>query len=335
MKDKLILIEGGGSIGKRHINNLHKLGFSNLYCLKRNPDINFEKEFNVKVITDYNQLSHKPFAVFICNPTSLHISSLEKAVKNNAHVFMEKPLTYNRKEWKKAKTLLTNYNQTFFIGFMLRYHPLVKEIHNIIRNEKLGKVFSARFEFGSYLPYWHPYEDYHISYAARKELGGGVIHTITHELDLILHYFGIPNEVSAHKMNLNKLQIDVEEIFEGTFIYEDKIVTLHLDYLQKDYDRRISILFDEGSLRWNWHENMIVIKKHKKTEKKIKLENFDVNKLYIDELIDFFKIIEKKETKKLDKETALINSDLALRLHEAAETKKNVPIKNIDYGTYT
>lgn len=324
-----IVIVGGGSIGQRHINNLQYLGYKNIYCLKRHKDIDFENKFKVKVITSYSQLKIiKPFAVFICNPTSLHIKSLNEAVKADAHVFMEKPLIHDKTGLNSAKKILKQFNGIFFIGFMLRFHPLVNKIKSIIDSNKLGKVYSARFEFGSYLPYWHPYEDYKISYASKKELGGGVINTITHELDLIQYFFGNPKAVKGHKSNLKKLTIDVEELFEGILIYEDKMVTLHLDYLQKDYDRRISILCDEGSINWNWHDNHIVVKKHKEDIETIPLDGFDVNQLYIDELLSFFDLIKSNTLEhNLDSKHAIGNTEITLALHKASDNDKKVEIK--------
>ena len=79
---------------------------------------------------------------------------------------------------------------------MLRYHPHVKKIKEIIDSNLLGKAYSARFEFGSHLPFWHPWEDYRVSYASKAELGGGVINTIAHELDLIQYFFGEPKLLS-------------------------------------------------------------------------------------------------------------------------------------------
>ena len=326
MKSSPIVVIGGGSIGQRHIKNLKHLGYKNICCLKREHDQDFEIEFGVKVITDSISLIEiQPLAVFICNPTSMHINSLEDAVKSGAHIFMEKPLIHDKEGLEKAEQILTDYPKVFFIGFMMRYHPLVKEILKIVNSEELGKVYSARFEFGSYLPYWHPYEDHRTSYASRKELGGGVINTITHELDLIQYFFGNPLEVNAFKMNLGKLDIEVEELFEGSLKYDDKIITLHLDYLQKDYDRRISILCDEGSIRWNWHENEVVVSKHKEDIKKIPLSGFDVNQLYLDELSHFFQLIQDQLVDhSLNHLHAIENTKITLALHEAAESSKTV-----------
>jgi len=328
MFDQPIIIIGGGSIGQRHIKNLQELGFKNVYCLKRNFDTKFENKFKVKVITSYqNFATIKPWAVFVCNPTSLHIDSLQEPAKCKAHIFMEKPLIHDAIGLKKAKTILVNYNRVFFIGFMLRFHPLVKKIKSIIDSKELGEVYSSRFEFGSYLPYWHPYEDYRVSYASRKELGGGVINTITHELDLIQYFFGKPESTVSHKANFNKLEIDVEELFEGILIYKNKLVTLHLDFLQKDYDRKITILCDEGSIHWNWHDNEVIIKKHNAELKGIPLADFDVNQLYIDELKAFFKLIESNSIQhNLDAGHAFENTEITLALHESADTNKKVII---------
>ncbi|MCB0653611.1 MAG: Gfo/Idh/MocA family oxidoreductase [Saprospiraceae bacterium] len=328
MKDKPIVIIGGGSIGQRHIKNLQSLGFSNIFCLKRAADPAFETKFQVEVLTDYRELEHiQPWAVFICNPTSLHVESLEIAVRNGAHIFMEKPLIHNEEGLQKARSIMEGYDKVFFIGFMLRFHPLVKALKGIIEEGELGDVYSARFEFGSYLPYWHPWEDYKISYASNNALGGGVINTITHELDLVQYFFGKPESVMTHKTNLHKLDIEVEELFEGILIYNNKLVTLHLDYLQKDYDRRIRMLFDEGSVTWNWHENELVVKKHKSEIKKIELKDFEVNQLYIDELKSFFELIEKGNIHhSLDKSHAFENTSITLALHQSSDTHKNVKI---------
>ncbi len=325
-----ILIIGGGSIGKRHIKNLQSLGFSNILCLKRTVDTEFSKENNVEVICSFEEAqAHSIDAVFVCTPTSLHNEALQLAVQMNAAVFMEKPLIHSLEGLKLSQTLAAELDNVFFIGFMLRYHPLVKKIKEILDSKILGNVYNARFEFGSFLPYWHPWEDHKISYAARKELGGGVINTITHELDLIQYFFNEPQSVFCQSKNFDKLTIDVEEMCEAIFEYKDKLVTLHLDYLQKDYDRNIKILCDEGKILWNWHENKIQVMKHKEKAYEIKLDaEFIVNQLYIDELNDFFSLVEKKQQQHpLDKNHAINNTLLMLSMHESTKLESKVQLK--------
>lgn len=317
------LVIGGGSIGKRHLSNLYILGETELFCFRRSYDNLFEKEFHCKVIITYDEIKHiKPDILYICNPTSKHYDGLQWAQDFGAHLFMEKPLAHNEnileemlQRWKKQRV--------FFIGFVMRYHPLVKLIKEKINNKVIGEIFSTRFEFGSYLPYWHPGENYKEGYAAKKTLGGGVINTITHELDLILHFFGIPQSVFAVKANLGHLQIDVEELSESIFSYPWGFATLHLDYLQKDYDRQIKILGSEGKITWNWRDNAIIIDRYNEPKETIELKIKDLNQLYLDELKDFFELIRLNRTQhSLDFDYAITNAQWMLAMHKSAEMKK-------------
>ena len=56
-------------------------------------------------------------------------------------------------------------------------------------------MLAVQAQNSSYLPDWHPYENYKESYAAKKELGGGVVLTSIHELDYLYWLFGKINDV--------------------------------------------------------------------------------------------------------------------------------------------
>jgi predicted dehydrogenase len=325
------LVIGGGSIGKRHIKNLQSLGYYNIYCLKRKADQSFEGEFKVKVVTSIEAIIEKINIVIVCTPTSLHIEGIKIAKILDAAVLMEKPLIHNAEGLTESNSLVDRNNNLFFIGFMLRYHPLVLKIKELIEQKVVGEIYAARFSFGSYLPYWHPWENHQDSYASQKKLGGGVINTITHELDLIQYFFGTPLCVTAEKVNFNKLSIEVEEIAEAIFKFNDKLVTLHLDYLQKDYDRNIFILGDNGSIKWNWHENKVKVKIHKQESIEYPLANFDVNQLYIDELKHFIELYKNKIlAHPLNFEHAFINTKLMLAIHKAAETGQRIKLNQYE-----
>lgn len=317
------LVIGGGSIGKRHLNNLYSLGETELFCFRRSCDKDFEAEYHCKVVTSYDEIKLiKPDVLYVCNPTSLHHRGLSWAQDLGAHVFMEKPLTHDE---HLLKEVLQQWKQqrVFFIGFVMRYHPFVNVIKEKLNDRVIGDIYSCRFEFGSYLPNWHPWENYKEGYAARKSLGGGVINTITHELDLMLYLFGNPESVIAAKVNLDHLKIDVEELAEAIFAYHWGLATLHLDFLQKDYDRQIKILGTEGKIIWNWNENTISIDVHKELKETIELEDTDFNQYYIDELKDFFELIRlNKIQHSLDFDYSITNTQWMLAMHKSAETQK-------------
>ncbi|MCP9236785.1 Gfo/Idh/MocA family protein [Lewinella sp. JB7] len=321
------LIVGGGSIGKRHLRNLQILGYQNIWVLRRKHDSAFELEHQVVIVTSFTEAAKIEFAaVFVCTPTSLHNEGIEFAVNNGAAIFVEKPLIHSRQALAETHSILTSGPVTFFIGFMLRFHPLVRRINEVLQSGSLGKVYSARFSFGSYLPYWHPWEDYRDSYASRRELGGGVINTITHELDLIQYLFGEPVSVYCEVGNTGMLGIEVEEQCEAIFSYPDKLITLHLDYLQKDYDRNIIILCEEGKLTWDWHANEINLKQHRSEDQVIATPvDFEVNHLYINELRTFLDLVGKGSVSHdLDFDHAVRNTELMLLMHESGVQGKKL-----------
>lgn len=317
------LIIGGGSIGRRHIANLKLLGYTDIYCLKREPDPVFAAEHSVKVITGAGELTEPIDAVIVCSPTSMHLDGITVAAKLNASILMEKPLVDTPSGLKQATAAMQHFKGKFFIGFMLRFHPLLTKIREILASGELGKVYHARFAFGSYLPNWHPYEDHRISYASRKELGGGVINTITHELDLVQCLFGNPDWVFCNAENFGKLDIAVEEMADAIFGFKDKVVTLHLDYLQKDYERSIRVLCEEGNVNWDWNANRVTVNRHKQAPEVFSMESFEVNQLYVDELKAFIQLVKNEpETTALDFEHAVKNAMITFYMHRSAETGK-------------
>ena len=80
------------------------------------------------------------------------------------------------------------------LGFNLRYNECYKYIKKLNNKTFFGKIYKVDLFNGEYLPDYHPYEDYRNSYASKKNLGGGVLLTQIHELDLILSLFGKPKK---------------------------------------------------------------------------------------------------------------------------------------------
>src|SRR5204863_1605636 len=83
------------------------------------------------------------------------------------------------------------------VGCQLRSHPALRRLHDLLAEGVLGRLIAVHVEQGEYLPGWHSYEDYRQSYAARRELGGGVVLTQIHELDYVHWLFGLPQRVFA------------------------------------------------------------------------------------------------------------------------------------------
>ncbi len=190
-----------------------------------------------------------PGAVVICAPTSMHLSLAKQAVTHDCHVFVEKPISHTPDGIASLLAQVQNRNLVLQVGYNLRFDPLVEQIHGLLLSGRVGRVLSARLHCGTYLPARHPWEDYRIGYGARAQLGGGVLLDSSHEIDYAVWLFGDPDAVYCAGGKFSSLEVDVEDIVELTLHYPDKIVSIHVDYVQQPRQRRCDVICSGGQIR--------------------------------------------------------------------------------------
>ena len=154
-------------------------------------------------------LDNDPDLIVISNPTSLHYEVAQKAAERNINIFVEKPFSHNLDGFNQFENLVLKNKLYFFVSYQRRFHPYLNRIKGIIESGILGKIITANFNVATYLPIWHPYEDYKQLYACKPDLGGGVLLTEIHELDLCFWYFGLPEFVNCVGGNYSDIEITV------------------------------------------------------------------------------------------------------------------------------
>jgi predicted dehydrogenase len=305
-KNILILICGTGSTGQRHSKNLINLGFKNLIFFKQTKKSkpNWIKKF--KIYTNINSaLKQKPKVTFICNVTSKHLKYALICARAKSHLFVEKPLSNKIQGLNKLNKILKKNKLKLMVGYMMRFHPLIIKIKKLLKKKYLGNIFYVRSIWSEYLPDWHPQENFKKSYASLKKLGGGSALTLSHEIDLIKWYFGKIDKISTYNSFNSKLKIDAEFSTNHQIKFKNGIIAqIHLDFMQKPYERKLEILGDKRKLLFNYYENQILITDRKGNVKKIIEKKFDRNKMFIDEIKKFFECINKN----LKIESDIVNS---------------------------
>lgn len=248
-----VLFYGLGSIGKRHARIINEIFPEiGIYALRSNKGINekLESETYIHNIFDEKEaFSLKPNIVFITNPTSMHIKAGIAASENRCDIFMEKPLSNNLDNIETLLSMIERKKVITLMGCNMRFHPIILKVKDYIENKKLGKVLSFNVCCGSYLPEWRPWQDYSKSYSASKELGGGVVLDLIHEIDYTKYLFGdfkMIKSIVGKKSNLN---IDTED-YADIILKTDKEISgsIHLDYYRKQSKREINITFENGAL---------------------------------------------------------------------------------------
>ena len=256
-----ILIVGFGSIGKRHLENLMNVSNNQLIiCSKRNDLEGYKKKGVIIHRTLNEALKDKPDVAFVTNDTSLHVPTAIVLAKNNMHLFLEKPLSNSLKDVEKLHTIIKKKKLITQMGCNLRFHPCIKKIKSMIEQQKIGKIISAQVQTCSYLPDYHPWENYRKGYAARKDLGGGIILTQIHEIDYMYWLFQEVENVISMSGKFSDLDITAEDYVSSLLKFKNKIIgELHMDYFQRPNFKSCQIRGTKGEIYWDSDNNCVNI----------------------------------------------------------------------------
>jgi predicted dehydrogenase len=291
---------GYGSIGKRHTDNLLNIGKLEIIVYSKNKESFKLVKKGVKICTSFKDaLKEKPDISIICNETSFHVDTAIKLAKINSHLFIEKPLSHSLVNLTKLLKIVKRKKLITMVGCNMRFHDGIKSIKKLLDKNELGQIFSVTAENGSYMPDWHPGEDYRISYASNKKMGGGVVLTQIHEIDYLFWFFGKVSNVLSISDKLSDLQLDVEDFSSSILKFKNNIVAeIHLDYYQKPSVRKCKIIGRKGKIIWNYENNHLQIFKNstKKLSTKLIDKKFDRNKMYVEELKYFLNCVNNKKT---------------------------------------
>ena len=246
MNQMKVCFAGIGSIAKRHIRNLHAV------CDER--DIHLQVDAYRRrpdavegVNTIYNDIDVVPDdydAVFITNPTELHLETLKQFHNKGRHFFIEKPVV-SLAQLSSAREFKVRDNSVYYVAAPLRYNAVIQWIKN---NVDVNDVFSIRSISSSYLPDWRPGQDYRETYSAHKAMGGGVSIDLIHEWDYLTYLFGWPETVNSLIGKKSNLEIDSDDYAVYIAEYSNKVAELHLDYFGRKTIREIQLFTKEDTI---------------------------------------------------------------------------------------
>jgi predicted dehydrogenase len=247
-----ILIVGLGSIGRRHLRNLVALDEKDVVLVRSHrsslPDAELAG-FEVESDLGRALAKHRPDGVIIANPTSLHVDAGLEAAQAGCCILLEKPVADSLAGAQRLQAAVNSTGARVLVGFQFRFHPALKLAARTISSGELGRIMSAHVHYGEYLPSWHPWEDYRQGYAARADLGGGVLLTQCHSLDYVPWLVGAVQDVWGFAAKISDLQIDVEDTAEiGLRFTNGALATIHLDFAQQPPSHHLQVTGTEGLL---------------------------------------------------------------------------------------
>lgn len=225
------LVIGYGSIGARHARLLQELG-AEVACVSNNIDCIFP----VFSTVEQGLKEWKPERIVVANKTIDHFKTFKKlsALGCVVPVLMEKPLFHALPEKKIEPTM------PVYVAYNLRFHPIIAALRRELGEN--SQIFSAEFHVGQHLSQWRPGRDYHQTYSAKPEQGGGVLRDLSHELDLALWLCGAPTKIAALGGAFSDLGIESDDIFSLLMqTTQSKLVTVTVNYIDRMPQRRLLI----------------------------------------------------------------------------------------------
>lgn len=294
MKLDKILFVGLGGAGQRHLRIFNeKLGDATRYLAYRrtnktpllNPDFTVDSsqeltdKFDIKVSNDYDSLlAESPDLVVISTPTSMHIDAIKKAVENGANVLVEKPFSHSLIECEEVFNVAKEKNLRVLTSYQRRYNPPFSKIKEYIE-KNTDKVITAHFNTFSHVPDWHKYEDFKELYACRKDLGGGVLLTEIHEIDLCCWFFGLPEYVYCVGGNKSYEKLDIEDTITMVLSYKNFSISFSMSFMAKACERNFTIKTYDGEVHWTENGNKLVIKENESLSEE-EFSSFNMNNMF-------------------------------------------------------
>ncbi|MDP3722495.1 MAG: Gfo/Idh/MocA family oxidoreductase [Candidatus Omnitrophota bacterium] len=292
-----VAVVGCGSIGQRHIRNLRRLGITDLVALRsRKGHVqDMDPQHGVREVDDWSALLEtKPDAAIISNPTSLHLEVAERFLPHVRGLLIEKPLAHSLDGVQAFLERVRAHKVVTFVGYNLPFQAAIRAVQDLLQTDRFGRRLLFQCQAGQWLPDWHPAEDYRQAYYARKDLGGGVALTLSHEVQLALQLLGPARSVLGVFPPSDELPLEVDVIADLMIQHlSGGVSQIHLDYLQRPAHRTGVVSCERGWIAYDLMEPKVVAQRAGEAAPHVAWERagYDANDAYLDELRTFLRYV--------------------------------------------
>ena len=270
-------------------------------------------------------LSFNPDAAVIANPSSKHISVAKPLLMKGVHLLIEKPISSDSAKVMDLLRLANEKKCLILVGYNLRFNESLIKFKEIIFSEVIGDIYSIHSTVGQNLETWRPSTDYRKSVSAKRNLGGGVLLELSHEIDYLKWIFGEIDCVAAMVGKNSNLSINVED-FANILIKFKKnkenknhiVASLSMDFYRHDSKRVCEVIGEKGTLVWDGISNKVKFYNcYEKKWKTLFSKKLDRNSSYIRQWKYFVECINFNRVNELKKNA--LDSFNTLKVTEAAK----------------
>ena len=320
---KKIGIIGLGTIASRHLDNLSKVGKTELIAIcdvDKQKRAAVQKKFGGKVYFDFNKmLAEQPLdAVLICTPQTVRYEPIAEAARRNIAIFCEKPPAFDLITAKKTEEVLKRSKVLNSVGFMWRYNRITDRAKQLIQGHTISlmrSIFLCNVISNPNLADW---------FLLKERSGGPLLDQAIHLFDVSRYLLGDILSVQTFSNNLivpKSEKVTIEDSHSLNLQFTSGVVGNHLHSwsYQGAAIARIELYGQKLCLVLDYFANSIYGK----------VENVKINERmdddpYITELERFLDAVEQKEQSILRSpyEDAVKTLAVSIAANKSFQTKK-------------
>jgi predicted dehydrogenase len=260
---------------------LGKMGISHCAILGAHPDVDlvavcdtssllndvFKRHTRFEFFSDYQKMidTMKLDCLVIASPTKYHGDMVSYALKNNIHVFCEKPFALNPDEGKLLAKQANDAKLVNQVGYHNRFIGTFNEAKRLLSANILGEVYHFLGE--SYGPV--VLKEKGGTWRSEKGQGGGCLYDYaSHTIDLINFILGKPVKVRGTQLK-SIFSADVEDAVYSSITLQNGLTgQLSVNWSDDTYRKmstQITVLGKKGKLIVDATELKIYLKEENKT----------------------------------------------------------------------
>ena len=326
------LLIGLGSIGQRHIRLFKEIADIKILCLRsgKGQDLReFKERYEIETFDKIGQaISRNPDFAIITNPTALHVDAALPLAQANIPFFIEKPVSDRLEGMDTLYRIVQDKGLPVMVGFQLRFHPGFKKLIQLVNSGEIGRPMSLQGYTGQYLPDWRPGNDYRQSYSAKKDMGGGVILDLCHEIDIAISVLGPVNKVSCVCDRYSDLKIETEDMAEIIMDHQNKRLShIHLNYLERGYERFTRVMGTLGTVIWDYGRGYVeIIRSDGSIERWDDPDGFERDWLFRDQLKQWLDVLSGRATPEVNLEDGINVTRVALAAKRSSNENRHIEL---------
>ncbi|OLQ86152.1 oxidoreductase [Vibrio panuliri] len=321
-----VAVIGLGNIATRHRRNLKSLfPHAKLLAMSASGRTPGESISDCdEIVNSIDALiEQKVQLAIVASPAPFHARHANVLLAAKIPVLIEKPLATSSDDCFEISEAARQSGTAVAVGYCLRYLSSAQRIKALFEQGIIGDLYHAHIEIGQYLPDWRPGRDYRQCVSARSELGGGALLELSHELDYAQWLLGPLDLQYAILRSSSELGLDVEDSADlMTTTGSGAVVTVHLDFLQRQAYRCCRFVGSQGVVEWDLIGNSIhFIDLHGRRELYSE-PKWDKNLMYLEMVRDFVRAIKQQDNQVITLSEASLSVSLIEQIKQRAKPKE-------------